>query len=400
MQLETQVKGKKTCTRCGSTLSLANFFLTMNPEHADEVNDGKYFYPKCKKCTTSIINVYEPSTYMPLLQDMNVLYDDELWQQTIKKKADSSGFATGVKVLGPYLGAVRLGQYAGLTWADTAERAKDKAHREAVAQAQSEAHRLRFTEALGVGASADLANIDRSLLSPEEISVIFEGSKPSEPELIEGAESRSQLSVGPRTGAGRGTLSDEDAHYLSTKWGALYVEEELLYMERLYHEMTASFEITTASHVDYLKKICKVSHKVEQAIDVNDSDSYNKYARVYDMLMKSAKFTAVQNKVDASAQEESLARAILLAEEHGFIPMHDISVPRDEIDFVLQDLMRYTRKLVTEEAGLGNMIENAVAAMKRQEEETEADMETASTEAPEPILQMMTDEEEVAHYEY
>ncbi|MGL5715736.1 MAG: hypothetical protein ACRCX2_22125, partial [Paraclostridium sp.] len=293
--MEKIPKGKKQCSRCRATVNATNFYTSNNDAHYDEINE-KNLYPKCKGCATSIVNPYEPSTFLPLLQDLDVLYDDDLWNSAIQKKADpSSGVAAGIKVVGVYLGAVKLGQYKGLRWADSAERGKEKARREAIAQAQSEQHRLRFAEALGTGASAQLANIDRDLLTEEEIAHIFEGSKPTQSSLIGGVESRAQLSVEGLKGEDetpRGTLSAEDAKYLSEKWGSIYVEEELLFMERLFHEMTLSFEITTASHVDYLKKICKASHKMEQSLDVNDIESYNKIARVYDTLMKSAKFTA------------------------------------------------------------------------------------------------------------
>ena len=57
-----------------------------------------------------------------------------------------------------------------------------------------------------------------------------------------------------------------------------------------------SYEIKSASHLDYLKMICKTSLKMNQAIDCSDYEGYNKLAKVYDSLMKSAKFTAAQNK--------------------------------------------------------------------------------------------------------
>jgi hypothetical protein len=58
----------------------------------------------------------------------------------------------------------------------------------------------------------------------------------------------------------------------------------------------SSFDIQGAARIDTLKKICKTSLKMDQAIDSGDIDSYQKLSRVYDTMMKSAKFTEAQNK--------------------------------------------------------------------------------------------------------
>lgn len=387
-------QGKKTCARCARTINISNYYASNNENHFDPEHERRLF-PRCKACATSIVDPYKPSTYRPLLEELDVVHDVDLWENTVKKYADERGVCSGTKVVGAYLGSVKLGQYKDLRWVDTEARAAEKSHREAVAQAQSEAHRLRFQNAFGSGAAAAQANIDRSLLTEEEIAIIFNAPKPSEPALLvetpDGFEdgSRAHIAVSSSS-VQRGTLSAEDAAYLSSKWGAIYVEQELLYMERLYHDMCSSYEITTASHFDYLQKICKVSLKCEAALDVNDFEAYNKVARIYDMLMKSAKFTAAQNKSESSLQEESLARAILLMEEHGSIPLPDLDVARDEIDFVMKDMMRYTKRLIMEEAGLGNSIESAILSMQRIEAETDEEI----------LEELPTYEEVPAHDEY
>ena len=46
-----------------------------------------------------------------------------------------------------------------------------------------------------------------------------------------------------------------------------------------------------------------------------------------------------------------------MAEEEGFIPRFDVSVPQDIIDATMRDMERYLNTLVREEQGLGNLIE-------------------------------------------
>ena len=57
-----------------------------------------------------------------------------------------------------------------------------------------------------------------------------------------------------------------------------------------------------------------------------------------------------------------------MAEEQGFIPRFDLEVPKDIVDATIKDMERYLNTLVREEQGLGNLIETAIAAMKREEE--------------------------------
>ena len=58
-----------------------------------------------------------------------------------------------------------------------------------------------------------------------------------------------------------------------------------------------------------------------------------------------------------------------MAEEQGLIiPRFDLEVPKDIVDATIKDMERYLNTLVREEQGLGNLIETAIAAMKREEE--------------------------------
>ena len=48
---------------------------------------------------------------------------------------------------------------------------------------------------------------------------------------------------------------------------------------------------------------------------MNDFEGYNKLAKVYDSLMKSAKFTAAQNKTESENEFQAVSELILMAEE-------------------------------------------------------------------------------------
>jgi hypothetical protein len=89
--------------------------------------------------------------------------------------------------------------------------------------------------------------------------------------------------------------------------------------------------------------------------------------------MKSAKFTAVQNKAESGEYIDSIGELVLLCEREGFIPRFYTDEPKDKVDETLRDMRGYTNTLVTEEMNLGTLIESAVKALQKQAEVEEDD---------------------------
>lgn len=109
-------------------------------------------------------------------------------------------------------------------------------------------------------------------------------------------------------------------------------------------------------------------------------EGFQKMSKVYDSLMKSSKLTAAQTQTDSSDCINSFGELVELAEkEGGFIPRYYISTPNDKIDYVLQDLKNYTRKLVMEETNLGNLIENAIKMIQADKSKENANADDMSS---------------------
>ena len=174
------------------------------------------------------------------------------------------------------------------------------------------------------------------------------------------------------------SLTDEDKIYLHMKWGKAYKPDEWVQLEKLYKEMMDSYDIQGAGHEDTLKLVCKTSLKGNQLLDMGDVEAAQKMLMMYDMLMKSGKFTASQNKAENGEYVDSVAELVAICEKDGFIPRYYVDGPQDKVDRTLQDLQKYTRTLVTEEMGLGNLIENAVKQIQSdQEKEAMRDADAA-----------------------
>jgi len=99
--------------------------------------------------------------------------------------------------------------------------------------------------------------------------------------------------------------------------------------------MMDSYDIQSAGHIDTLKMICKASLKTNQLLDMGDIDGAQKASKMYDMLMKSGKFTAAQNKTDSGNAVDSISELIAMCERDGFFPRYYTDGPQDKVDRTL-----------------------------------------------------------------
>ena len=317
--------------------------------------------PTCKKCLTMHVNNWDPDTYLWLLQELDVPYIPDEWNKLMVKYAKDPDKVTGTTIIGRYLSKMKLNQWKDYRWQ----------HNDFIKEMQAK----RIREAMKDG-GYDVAEIEMAVqradyeIPTEELKQPdFIPPPPREEEDDNNSGYVYQFEPVEEIDLG---LTDEDITYLRLKWGKTYKQEEWVQLEQLYNEMMESYDIQTAGHIDTLKLICKTSLKANQLIDLGDIEGYQKISKVYDTLMKSGKFTAAQNKAEQGEYVDSISEFVALCEKDGFIPRYYVDGPQDKVDRVIEDMKFYTRTLVTEEMGLGNLIENAVKRLeKKQEQEAE-----------------------------
>lgn len=197
-------------------------------------------------------------------------------------------------------------------------------------------------------------------------------------------------------------LTQEDKVYLAMKWGKLYKPSEWVELEKDYVKMKQSFDIQDADSENTLILLCKTNLKANQAIDCGDIEGFQKLSKVSESLRKSAKFTAQQNKDEKGDYVDSIGQLIAICERDGFIPRFATDIPQDKVDMTLRDMNEYVRKLVTQDLGFGQQIEDSLKkimiqnemnreAEQRQQEEGEDFDPYAPTE--------LTDEDIVEYYD-
>lgn len=165
----------------------------------------------------------------------------------------------------------------------------------------------------------------------------------------------------------------------------------------MYNKYAQEYDLNV-DREEVLKKMCKTSLKMDEALDAGDVTGYKNLAAVFDQLRKSGKFTEAQNKDDKQQVLSSIGELVALCEQEGGIipslPQYDPDqYPQDKIDFTLRDLKSYTYSLVSNELGLGDLIESYIEKLEKSEEDS-VDLDAGLvTSAEEAAGEELTDDE-------
>lgn len=363
------------CKTCNRTMDEGQFYLSKRLDKYPQ--NGKL--PECKKCITRHVNNWDPKTYLWILEEIDVPYIEDEWNTLVERYCKDRSKVTGMTVLGRYLSKMKLKQFRDYSWADT-EKIK----------AEKEAHKRDVMARQGYSGEEIEAAIAAGTL-PEKP----EGWDDKPDEVADEAPSMDML----EPAFFNDDLTEEDKKYLTIKWGKTYKPYEWVQLEKYYQEMMQSFDIQTPSHEDYLRLICKTSLKAHQLIDLGDIEGFQKMSKVYDALMKSAKFTAVQNKAESGEFVNAVSELVLLCEKEGFMPRYYISKPNDKVDETLNDLRSYTHTLITEEMNLGTLIEGALRKIQ-QEAEKEEDEDIDDEDDLSDVEGLLGDDDFEEHFKF
>ena len=365
------------CKKCNRTMRGTEFYTSNNLEKFP--NDGKL--DQCKKCVTMHVDNYNPDTYLWIIQDIDVPWVPDEWNKLLAKYGQDKSKLTGMTILGRYLSKMKLKQYKDYRW-------KDTEHLREVANSKIETTMKQS----GYSAAEIAEVIEKATFKIPDGELV----EPPYPEPQQSFQAENYFQPEEEEEIDDLDLTDDDKIYLRLKWGKAYKPEEWVRLEQLYNEMMESYDIQSAGHIDTLKLLCKTSLKANQLIDIGDVEGFQKMSKVYDQLMKSGKFTAAQNKAEQGEFVDSISELVTLCEKEGFIPRYYTDGPMDRVDETLEDMKHYTHSLVTEEMNLGNLIENAVKQMAREEakpSEEDSDDEEITLESLSKEVVPLTDED-------
>lgn len=347
---------KIICKKCGRERAATKFFKKKTKERIDI----------CVDCLTMYIDNYDYTTFSWILEMFDIPYIKNVWIKMandiyLKNPAKFSNRS----VIGKYIRTMNMKQYADYCFADSdklnmaQEMAKER--REATVDKD---YVLQLQKELEEG---KISKAQYDTLSPETPSSI---DKEEEEFIALKEEAIKSIQQGADEGEIRKQLTDEEYQYLLMKWGYLYQPSQLVQMEKLYNKYANEYELNV-DREDTLKKICKTSLKMDEALDVGDTQSYQKLASVYDQLRKAGKFTEVQNKEEQERYLDSIGELVALCEREGG-PIKEFvdpdEYPQDKVDFTIKDLKSYNYNLATNELNLGDLIQTYINKLDKAEQ--------------------------------
>ena len=347
------------CERCKKKMQDTQFYTYKNGSKTE----------LCKKCLTAHIDNFDESTYVWLLQKMDVPYIPAEWgvlrQKAFDKNPDKMD---GMSVFGKYLSKMKLNQWNKYTWADT-ERLQAEAAEAENQKSEEEAELAEmYKQQLEAGEISEAQY--KTLVSTQEQYKEYLATLPPAAMTI-GANNmydESQFIAEEDMVDYGAELTMEDKKFLAMKWGRLYKPSEWVELERSYNEMMASFDIQDADTINTLILLCKTNLKMNQSLDSGDIEGYQKLSKVSESLRKTAKFTAAQNKEDKGDCVDSVGQLVAMCERDGFIPRFATDIPQDKVDATLLDMNNYLKKLVTQDLGFGQQIEDSIKKIQMQKE--------------------------------
>lgn len=372
---------KLICSKCQRLRPEKEFFKMRTGERCD----------LCKDCLTMHIDNYDPSTFTWILEKFDVPYVKKEWIKITNTEYKKNPIKFGsASVIGRYLRTVmNMAQYKDSRYADS-----DKLNFE---DEKAEQRRAEYSidEEYETKLKEQLANGEISQAQYDTLSQTTEGFEDPNSSFIKPITiDESKI---------RDELSDEEFQYLIYKWGHLYQPSQLVQMEKLYNKYANEYELNV-DREETLKKICKTSLKMDEALDIGDTASYQKLASVFDQLRKAGKFTEAQNKEEQIRYLDSVGELVALCEREGgpikaFVDPDEY--PQDKIDFTLKDLKSYNYNLATNELNLGDLIQTYIEKLEKAEKEDETNLtEGLITSSEEESLNDLTDQEAIDFQDY
>lgn len=156
------------------------------------------------------------------------------------------------------------------------------------------------------------------------------------------------------------TINEEERKEKIQKWGSLYTDEELDYLENLYQGILASSSIVGALNEDQVLKLCKISLIIENKILTGVDIS--KDLRSYDDLCKLAGVSS--EMIKEGSEFSSTGEVFAYLEKQGYKVKYYDGAINDEVDKTIRDIQYWQRYMYLNETGIAEEIQERINGLK------------------------------------
>ena len=148
-------------------------------------------------------------------------------------------------------------------------------------------------------------------------------------------------------------LSEAKLRKLKRTWSASYSTEDLLFLEDYYNQILATQNVSTPILQHYARDLCEIELRIKKGL--RDGGDIKKDMDARDNIIKIAKFEASNAK--NAADFESVGELMVYYGKKGWHPKWH-SEPKDDVDFCMQNIQNYLKRLVVNEGNFAEQVED------------------------------------------
>ena len=158
-----------------------------------------------------------------------------------------------------------------------------------------------------------------------------------------------------------GTIDEEIAALSAAKlrklkktWSPTYTNEELFFLDEYYNQIVATQNVSTPILQHYARDLCELELRIKKGL--REGADIKKDMDARDNVIKIAHFEATNAK--NAADFESVGELMVYYGKKGWHPKWHME-PQDSVDFCMQNIQNYLKRLVVNEGNFAEQVEDA-----------------------------------------
>ena len=149
-------------------------------------------------------------------------------------------------------------------------------------------------------------------------------------------------------------VNDAKMRRLKKEWSPTYTNDELLFLEDYYNQILATQNVSTPILKSRARDLCELTLRAKKGI--RDGIDVKKDMDNIAAIIKECNFNA--NNAKNAADFESVGELMVYYGKKGWHPKWH-NEPQDSIDFMMQNIQNYLKRLVVNEGNFAEQVEDA-----------------------------------------
>lgn len=148
-------------------------------------------------------------------------------------------------------------------------------------------------------------------------------------------------------------ISEAKKKRLKKDWSPIYSMEELVFLDNYYNQIVATQNVSTPILQQYARDLCEIELRIKKGL--REGADIKKDMDARDNIIKIAHFEATNAK--SAADFESIGELMVYYGKKGWHPNWHTE-PRDSIDFMMENIQNYLKRLVINEGNFAEQVED------------------------------------------